>query len=76
MISRTIGWLPEVELEEIRRKIWTPRDADEIQKINDIPVTEERILNENGSIEPSETEIRVLVETKITDEAELKELKA
>ena len=76
MISRTIEWLPEVELEEIRRKIWTPRDAEENQKINDIPVTEERILNESGSIEPSETEIRVRAETKITDKAELKELKA
>ena len=38
------------------------------KEINDIPVIEERIWNENGQIEPNETKIRVRVETKITDQ--------
>ena len=49
------------------------------QEINDIPVIEEeRIQNESGPIEPSEIEIRVCAETKITDEEHLiiDELKA
>ena len=33
----------QIELEEGRRKILTPRDSEENQEINDIPVTEERI---------------------------------
>ena len=56
----------------------TPRDGEENQEIIDIPVIEERIQNESGSMEPSEAEIRVCVETKITDEEHLitDELKA
>ena len=56
----------------------TPIDGEEDQEINDIPVIEERIQNESGSMEPSETEICVRVETKITDEERLiiDELKA
>ena len=56
----------------------TPIDGEENQEINDIPVIEERIQNESGSMEPSETEICVRVETKITDEERLiiDELKA
>ena len=61
-------WLTEEELEEIRRKTLTPRDDEENEEINDIPVIEERIQNENSPMEPSETEIRVQVETEITDE--------
>ena len=44
-----------------------PRDGEETQEINDIPVIEERIRNENGPVEPNETEIRVHVETEITE---------
>ena len=51
---RTNGWLTEVKLEEIRRKILTPRDDGENQEINDIPVIEEMIQNENGPMEPNE----------------------
>ena len=56
----------------------TPIDGEENQEINDIPVIEERIQNESGSMEPSETEMCVRVETKITDEERLiiDELKA
>ena len=61
-------WLTEEELEKIGRKTLTPRDDEENQEINDIPVIEERIQNENSPMEPSETEIRVRVETEITDE--------
>ena len=61
-------WLTEEELEEIGRKTLTPRDDEQNQEINDIPVIEERIQNENSPMEPSETEIRVQVETEITDE--------
>ena len=46
----------------------TPRDGEENQEINDIPVTEERIQNENGPMEPIESEISVHLETEITDE--------
>ena len=60
-VVRTNEWLTEVELEEIIRKILTPRDGEE--NINDIPMIEERILHENGPMEPNETEIRVRVET-------------
>ena len=54
----------------------TPRDREENQEINYIPVIEERIQNENGPMEHDETEIRV--ETEITDEERLiiDELKA
>ena len=72
--ARVVGtneWLTEVESEEIRGKILPPRDGEENQEINDIPVIEERIRNENGTMEPSETEIRVRVETEITDEERL-----
>ena len=44
-VIRTNGWLTDVELEEIRRKNLTPRDGEENQKINDIPVIVERIQN-------------------------------
>ena len=71
-VIRRKEWLTELELEEIRRKVLTPRDGEENQEINDIPVVEERIQNESCPIEPSETEIHVhvhvWVETKFTDE--------
>ena len=70
-VIRTNEWLTEGELEEIRRKNLKRRDGEENQEINDIPVIEERIQNESGSMEPSETEICVRVETKITDEERL-----
>ena len=56
----------------------TPRDGEENQEIDDIPVIEERIRNENDPMEPIETEIRVRVETETTDEERLitDELKA
>ena len=70
--------MAEVEIEEIKGKILTRRDGEENQEINDIPVIEERIPNESRPMEPSETEIGVRVETKITDEERLimDELKA
>ena len=46
-----------MELEEIRRKKFTSRDGEENQEINDIPVIEKRIWNENGSMEPNETDV-------------------
>ena len=75
-VFRTMEWLTEVELEDIRRNILAPRDGEE--NINDIPMIEERIQNENGLMEPNETEILVYVETKITGEERLiiDELKA
>ena len=75
-VFRTMEWLTEVELEDIRRNILAPRDGEE--NINDIPMIEERIQNENGLMEPNETEILVCVETKITGEERLiiDELKA
>ena len=77
-VIRTNEWLTEVELEEIRRKMLTPRDGEENQETNDIPVIKERIQNEMCPIEPSETEIRVYVETKNMDDERLinDELKA
>ena len=77
-VIRTNEWLTEGELEEIRRKNLKRRDGEENQEINDIPVIEERIPNESRPMEPSETEIGVRVETKITDEERLimDELKA
>ena len=66
-VTRINEWLTEVELEEIRGKLLTPRDAEENQEINDIPVIDERIQNENGSMEPNETKIYLRVETKIKD---------
>ena len=55
---RTNEWLTvSLELQEIRRKNFTPRDGEENQEINDIPVIEEKIQNENGTIEANETEI-------------------
>ena len=65
-VFRTMEWLTEVELEDIRRNILAPRDGEE--NINDIPMIEERIQNENGLMEPNETELLVSVETKITGE--------
>ena len=50
------------------KQVLTPGDGEEIQEITDIPVIEERIQNESHPMEPSETEICVSVETKITDE--------
>ena len=70
-VIRTNEWLTEGELEEIRRKNLKRRDGEENQEINDIPVIEERIQNESRLMEPSETEICVRVETKITDEERL-----
>ena len=35
-VVRTNEWLIEVELEESRRKILTPRDGEENQEVNDI----------------------------------------
>ena len=70
-VIRRNEWLTEGELEEIRRNILTQRDGEESQEINDIPVTEERIQNESHPMDPSETEILVRVETKITDKARL-----
>ena len=77
-VIRTNEWLTEVELEEIRRKMLTPRDGEENQETNDIPVIKERIQNEICPIEPSEIEIRVYVETKNMDDERLinDELKA
>ena len=56
----------------------TPIDGSESQEINGIPGVEERIQTESDLMEPSETEIRVRVETKIKDEERLilDELKA
>ena len=59
-----------MELEGIERKILT-RYSEENQEISDIPVIEERTQNESRPMEPSETEIRARVETKITDEERL-----
>ena len=78
---RVVGtneWLTEVELEEIRKKKLTPIDGEENQEINDIFAIEERTPNESGPTESSGTDIRVHVETKITDEERLfiDELKA
>ena len=57
-VIRTNEWLTDsLELQEIRRKNFTPRDGEENQEINDIPVIEEKIQNENGTIEANETEI-------------------
>ena len=77
-VIRTNEWLIDMELEEIKRKILTPRDGEEIQDINDIRVIEERMKNEYSSIQPNETEIRVRIETEITVEERLiiDELKA
>ena len=56
----------------------TPIDGAGSQEINGIPGIEESIQTESGLMEPSETEIRVRVETKITEEERLilDELKA
>ena len=67
-VVRTNEWLTEVDLKEIRREIFTPKDGEENQEINDIPVIEERIQNERGPMEPSQTEICLCAETKVTDE--------
>ena len=45
----------------------TPRDGEENREINDIPVIEERIQNENSPIEANETEICIHVQTEITE---------
>ena len=65
---RTNEWLTDVELVEIRRKILTHRDGEENQENNNIPVIEERIQNENSTMDPNETEICVPAETKNTDQ--------
>ena len=52
-VIRTNEWLNEVELEGIRRKNLTNRDGEENQEINDIPVIEETMRNENDRIEPN-----------------------
>ena len=52
-VIRTNEWITEVELGEIRRNILTPTDGGGNQEINDIPVIEERIRNENGPMEPN-----------------------
>ena len=51
-VAKINEWLTEVKLEEIRRKILTPRDGEENQEINDISVV--IIRNENGPLESSE----------------------
>ena len=56
-----------MELEAIRRKTLTLRNGEENQEINDIPVIEEKIQNENGLMEPNETEVRVYEETHFSD---------
>ena len=60
------------------RKTLTTIDGEENQEINDIPVIEKKIQNKSGPMEPSEAEICVHVETKITDKENLiiDELKA
>ena len=60
------------------RKTLTTIDGEENQEINDIPVIEKKIQNKSGPMEPSEAEICVRVETKITDKENLiiDELKA
>ena len=62
-VVRKNEWLNEVELEEIRRKILPPRDGEEKQEVNDVPLIEKKIQNENGPMESNETEISVRVET-------------
>ena len=61
-----------------RRKTLTPRNGEENQEINDIPMIEEKIQNENGLLKPNETEVRVREETHFSDEERLfiDELKA
>ena len=49
----------------------TPIDGEENQEINDILVKEQRIQNESGPIEPSETATHAHVECKIIDEEHL-----
>ena len=44
-VIRTNEWLTEVEFEETRRKILTPRDDEENQGIYDIPVIEKKKWN-------------------------------
>ena len=51
-----------------KEKKLTPIDGEENQEINHIPVIEERIQNERGPMEPSQTEICLCAETKVTDE--------
>ena len=53
-VAKINEWLTEVKLEEIRRKILTPRDGEENQEINDISVV--IIRNEDGPLESSETD--------------------
>ena len=52
-VDTTNEWLTEVELEETRRNISTPRDGRENQEINVIPVIVERIQNESFPMNPS-----------------------
>ena len=55
-----------MELEELRRKILTPRDGEENQEINGIHMVEERIQNERNM-----RQICVHVETEVADEEHL-----
>ena len=55
-VIETYEWLTEMELEETRIKILTPWDGEENQDIDDIPAIEERIQNENGPMQPNETD--------------------
>ena len=49
----------------------TPRDGAENQEINDTLMIGERIQKKNDPMEPNETDIRVRVETEITNEKPL-----
>ena len=49
----------------------TPRDGAENQKVSDTPMIGERIQNKNDPMEPNKTDIRVRVETEITNEKPL-----
>ena len=48
-----------------KEKNFDTRDDEENQEINDIPVIEERIQNESGPVEPSETEIVYVSKLKL-----------
>ena len=65
-VVRTNEWVTEVELEELRRKILTPRDGEENQEINGIHMVEERMQNERNM-----RQICVRVETEVADEERL-----
>ena len=54
----------DVELEEIK-KVLTPRDGEENQEINDIPVIEERIQNEMAQWSPARQTRECCIQIKI-----------